>query len=130
MIGDRGTDSPVLNDHLAFTFDSTRNITVFPVHLAKVSGSQTQPPGSPPAYGQFVWQGAYVFSVSSSGFNLLGTVSQYPAGTGGQSYWGGSGGRDIYRSVIIGDALYTVSQSEVMVSDLSSFSTLATVTLG
>jgi inhibitor of cysteine peptidase len=130
MIGDRGTDSPVLNDHLAFTFDSTRNITVIPVHLAKVSGSQTEPPGSPPPYGQFVWQGAYVFSVSTSGFNLMGTVTQYAPGTGAQSYWGGSGDHDIYRSVIIGNALYTISQSEVMVSDLSSFSTLATVPLG
>ena len=130
MIGDRGTDSPVLNDHLAFTFDSTRNITVIPVHLAKVSGSQSQPPGSPPPFGQFVWQGAYVFGVSPSGFNLLGTVTQYAAGTGTQSYWGGSGGHDIYRSVIIGNALYTISQDEVMASDLSSFSTLATVPLG
>jgi inhibitor of cysteine peptidase len=130
MIGDRGTDSPVLNDHLAFTFDSARNITVIPVDLAKVSGSQTQPPGSPPPFGQMVWQGAYVFSVSPSGFDLLGTVTQYPPGSGSNSFYGGSGGHDIYRSVIIGNALYTISQDEVMVSDLTSFSTLATVKLG
>jgi hypothetical protein len=77
-----------------------------------------------------VWQGDYVFSVSPRGFDLLGTVTQYPPATGAQSYWGDSGGHDIYRSVIIGNALYTVSQSEVMVSDLSSLSTLATVPLG
>src|SRR5215472_11668668 len=65
MIGDRGTDSPVLSDHLAFTFDSTTNTMVIPVHLAKVSGNQTQPPGSPPPYGQFVWQGVYIFRVST-----------------------------------------------------------------
>jgi inhibitor of cysteine peptidase len=130
MIGDRGTDSPVLSDHLAFTFDSSRNITVVPVHLAKVSGSQTQPPGSPPPYGQFVWQGDYVFRVSASGFDLLGTVTQYPPGTAAQSYWGSSGGHDIYRSVIIGNALYSVSQDEVMVSSMTNFSTLATVPLG
>jgi inhibitor of cysteine peptidase len=120
----------VLSDHLAFTFDTARNIAVIPVHLAKVSAGQTQPPGSPPPYGQFVWQGAYVFSVSPSGFDLLGTVTQYPPSTASQQYFGGSGGHDIYRSVIIGNALYTISQSEVMVSDLSTFSTLATVTLG
>jgi len=130
MIGDRGTDSPVLTNHLAFTFDSSRNITVIPVDLAKVSGSVTQPPGSPPPYGQIVWQGAYVFSVSPSGFDLLGTVTQYPPGTGANSYYGSSGGHDIYRSVIIGNALYTISQDEVMASDLTTFSTLATVTLG
>ncbi len=129
-IGDRGTDSPVLSDHLAFTFDPARNITVIPVDLAKVTGNQTSPPGSPPPYGQQVWQGAYVFGVSTSGFDLLGTVTQYPQGAGGSSYFGSSGGHDIYRSVIIGNALYTISQDEVMVSDLSSFSTLATVTLG
>ena len=78
-----------------------------------------------------MWQGVYVFSVSPSGFNLLGTVTPVSAGeSASQSYWGGSGGHDIYRSVIIGNALYTVSQNEVMASDLSSFSTLATVTLG
>ncbi len=35
----------------------------------------------------------------------------------------------IERSVIIGNYLYTISQSEVMVSDMSSFATVATVAL-
>src|SRR5712691_6107825 len=61
LIGDRGTESPVLNDHLAFTFDSTRNLTVIPVLLAKVSGNQSYGPNSPPPYGDIVWQGVYVF---------------------------------------------------------------------
>jgi uncharacterized secreted protein with C-terminal beta-propeller domain len=38
-------------------------------------------------------------------------------------------GLQIERSVIIGNYLYTISQSEVMVSSLSSFSTVATVPL-
>jgi len=130
LIGDRGTDSAVLNDHLAFTFDATRGIMVLPVNLAKVQGSQTQPPGSPPPYGQVVWQGVYVINATTSGFNLMGTVTQNPAGTGVQSYWGGSNGHYVDRSAIIGNTLYTVSQNEVMASDLSNFSTLATVSLG
>jgi hypothetical protein len=68
--------------------------------------------------------------VTTSGFNLMGTVSQNPAGTGVPSYWGSSGGHTIDRSVIIGNTLYTVSQNEVMASDLTNFSTLATVSLG
>ncbi len=130
MIGDRGTDSAVLNDHLAFTFDATRGIMVLPVNLAKVQGSQTSSPGSPPPYGQVVWQGVYVINVTASGFNLMGTVSQNPPGTGVQTYWGGSSGHTIDRSVIIGNTIYTVSQNEVMASDLSSFSTLAAIALG
>ena len=129
MIGDRGTDSPVLDNPLAFTFDSATNVTVIPVDLYKVQGSQTSPPGSPPPYGQEVWQGAYVFKVTTTGFDLLGSVTQYPPGAFSDPYMGSSGGHDIYRSVIIGNALYTISQDEVMASDLSTFSTLATVTL-
>ena len=127
LIGDRGTDSPVLTDHLAFTFDPTRNIMVIPVLLAVVSGGQTSDPNSPPPYGNPVWQGAYVFNVTESGFTLLGTVSQYPAG---QNYGDSpTSTLQIDRSVIIGNYLYTISQSEVMVSDLASFATLATVPL-
>ncbi|MGI0083817.1 MAG: beta-propeller domain-containing protein, partial [Nitrososphaerales archaeon] len=126
LIGDRGTDSPVLNDHLAFTFDSTNNITVIPVLLAKVSGNQTSA-GSPPPFGDDVWQGVYVFKVSTTGFTLLGNVSQYPPG---QNYGDSPNNNlQIDRSVIIGDYLYTVSQSEVMVSTLTSFSTVATIQL-
>ncbi len=127
LIGDRGTESPVLNDHLAFTFDSSRNITVIPVMLAKVSGNQTYGPSSPPPYGDIVWQGVYVFKVTGAGFTLLGRVSQYPPG---KSYGDSPANNlQIDRSVIIGNYLYTVSQGEVMVSSLSSFSMVATVQL-
>jgi len=127
MIGDRGTDSPVLTNHLAFTFDAANNVTVIPILLYKVSGTQTTSPSSPPPYGNPVWQGAYVFKVNSTGFALLGMVTQYPAN---QNY-GDSPNTNlqIVRSVIIGNDLYTVSGGEVMVSDLSSFATLATVAL-
>src|SRR5438132_1139517 len=127
LIGDRGTESPVLNDHLAFTFDSSRNIAVIPVLVAKVSGNQSYGPSNPPPYGDYVWQGAYVFKVTTAGFTLLGRVSQYPPG---KSYGDSPvNNLQIDRSVIIGNYLYTVSQGEVMVSSLSSFSTVATVQL-
>ncbi len=129
LIGDRGTDSPVLTDHLAFTFDSSRNVTVIPVTLAQVSGSQTYAPNTPPPYGDTVWQGVYVIKVNSTGFTILGRVSQYPAGQN----FGDSPNYNLQidRSVIIGDYLYTISQSEVMVSSLTSpsFTTVTTVQL-
>ena len=127
LIGDRGTDSPVLSDHLAFTYDPTRNITVIPLTLYVASGSQTTCSGCPPPYGDPVWQGVYVVKVTPTGFDLLGKVSQYPPGMN----YGDSpnGNLQIDRSVIIGDYLYTVSQGEVMVSALSGFGTVATVQL-
>jgi uncharacterized secreted protein with C-terminal beta-propeller domain len=127
LIGDRGTDSPVLTDHLALTYDPSTNVTVIPVLLAQLSGNVTYSSDSPPPFGNPVWQGAYVFKVTQSGFTLLGRVSQY---TNFGNY-GDSPNQtlQITRSVIIGNDLYTVSQGEVMVSDLSSFSTLATIQL-
>jgi uncharacterized secreted protein with C-terminal beta-propeller domain len=127
VIGDRGTDSPVLTDHLAFTFDPSNNVTVIPVLLALVEGNQTYSSNSPPPFGDPVWQGAYVFRVTPVGFTLLGRVSQYTNfGNYGDSP---NSNLQIERSVIIGNDLYTISQSEVMISDLTSFSTLATIPL-
>ena len=126
-IGDRGTDSPVLSDHLAFTYDPMRNITVIPLTLYLVSGNQTYE-GGIPAFGNPVWQGVYVIRVNSTGLTTLGKVSQYPAGQNFGDYPNDS--LSIDRSVIIGNYLYTISQSEVMVSGLgSSFPTVATVQL-
>jgi hypothetical protein len=69
----------------------------------------------------------YVLRVNGSGLTLIGRVSQYPAGEGyGDSL---DGGLQIERSVIIGNYLYTVSQSEVMVTDLSSLTSLTTIAL-
>ena len=126
-IGDRGTDSPVLSDHLAFTYDPTRNITVIPLTLYLVSGDQTYQ-GGIPAFGNPVWQGVYVIKWAPTGLAVLGKVSQYPAGQNVGDYPNAS--LTIDRSVIIGDYLYTISQGEVMVSGLGgSFPTVATVQL-
>jgi inhibitor of cysteine peptidase len=124
MIGDRGTDSTVLDDPLAFTFDTATNTMVIPVDLYMTSGSQSSPSctGCPPPFGQFTWRGAYVFSASTTGFKLLGTVTQNQPGQSPST-------NEIDRSVIIGNVLYTISQNEVMASSLSNFSTLATIQL-
>lgn len=129
IIGDRGTDSPVLTDPLALTYDPANNITVIPVLLAQVPANEQNISTSqgPPPQGNPVWQGAYVFQVNSTGLTLLGKVSQYPAG---QNYGDSTNNNlQIERSVIIGSYLYTISQSEVMVSSLSTFATLATISL-
>ncbi len=126
-IGDRGTDSPVLSDHLAFTYDPTKNITVIPLTLFQVSGNSTYN-GGILADGNPVWQGVYVIKWSPTGLTVVGNVSQYPAGQNYGDYPNGS--LSIDRSVIIGDYLYTISQGEVMVSSMSgSFPTVATVNL-
>lgn len=127
LIGDRGTDSPVLTNHLAFTYDSTDSVMVIPVLLAQVNANQNSVPDGIPPFGNYVWQGAYVFNVTTTGFNMLGRVTQYPVGQG----YGDSPNTtlQIERSVIIGDYLYTISPSEVMVSNMSTFDTVSSIPL-
>ena len=124
ILGDRGTESAALTDHLAFTYDPTKNITVIPVLLAQVSGGQTTDTNGYPLYGDPVYQGAYVFRVNSAGIVLLGRVTQY------QNYSDSpTSNLDIYRTIIIGNYLYTISQGEVMVSSLTDFSTITAISL-
>ena len=124
-----GADSVVGGGHAVdvdqLTFDTATDTMVIPVDLYTNSTTQSSNPpcsGCPPQYGQFTWQGVYVFGVSDAGFKLLGTVTQNAPG---QS----PGTNEVDRSVIIGDVLYTISQNEVMATSLSTFATLATVQL-
>lgn len=125
LIGSRGTSSAVLDNALAFTFDASSNTMVIPVNLYTAAGGQPSSScsGCAPPYGEFTWQGVYVFNVSKTGFTLLGTVTQNSPGQSPSTH-------EIDRSVIIGDVLYTISQNEVMASSISDFSTLATINLG
>ena len=75
VIGDRGTDSLVLDEPKAFLFDKSRNLLVIPVDLAEIDKTVVKP--GPDAYGTFVWQGVYVFRLTlNDGFVLSGTVTQ------------------------------------------------------
>ena len=81
VIGNRGTDSPVLSDPKAFLFDRTKNLLVIPVSLALVDNATIQEQlkygqSVASAYGTTVWQGAYVFSLTTNGgFTLIGTIT-------------------------------------------------------
>jgi inhibitor of cysteine peptidase len=135
-IGDRGTDSPVLSDPKAFLFDKSKSLLVIPVSLAVVSEVDKQQYGAS-AYGQTVWQGAYVFSISvDGGLTLRGTVTHLDPSLldsqghirNSNDYWSTQNSW-ITRSLYIGNVLYTVSSGEVKLSSLSDLSTIASVNL-
>jgi uncharacterized secreted protein with C-terminal beta-propeller domain len=134
-IGDRGTDSPALNDPKAFLFDKTKNLLVIPVSLALVSDENKQQGNS--AYGDTVWQGAYVFALTESGgFTLKGTITHLNStmlNSQGQlnntmDYYS-TQNQWIARSLFIGNTLYTISNSEVKLNSLTDLSQIAQVNL-
>jgi uncharacterized secreted protein with C-terminal beta-propeller domain len=126
-IGDRGTDSPVLWDHKAFLFDKSRNLLVIPVLEAKVDEAE-YPEGVPAwAYGEPVWQGAYVFDISlDQGIQLKGKITHIEnVGDLEQDYYSLS----VTRSLYIDDVLYTISEAKIKMNNLENLAYINEVEL-
>jgi len=119
-IGDRGTDSPVLWDHKAFLFDRDRNLLAFPVLVAEINENQ-YPEGVPPfAYGDFVWQGVYVFNITESNLTLRGGITHIENTEeflkSGYYFYSDY---DVQRTLYIDDLLYTVSNKMIRINNLA-----------
>jgi len=121
IIGDRGTDSPVLSDPKAFLFDKDRNLLAIPILLAKIDESQ-YPEGVPPnAYGEYVWQGLYVFNITEDSIALRGRVTHMDNADdllkSGYYFYSEY---SVKRSLYIEDMLYSISDLKVKINDLTS----------
>lgn len=118
VIGDRGTQSPLLSNHKALLFDRARNLLAFPVSVARISdAAKQQGSWDSPAYGDTVFQGAYVYNVDlQNGLTLRGTITHYGEDdilkSGSYLY-----GKDIGRVVRIGNSLLTVGQDRMVSSN-------------
>ncbi len=127
VIGDRGTESPVLTNHKAFLFDKEKGLLVLPVTVAEIEGERT----SANQYGDYVFQGAYVYDVGlKHGFRLRGKVTQYDSDDvyrkSGYYFYGD---RSITRSLYIKDVLYTFSASRLQLNDLDTLKKLKVLEL-
>ncbi|MGD8566086.1 MAG: beta-propeller domain-containing protein, partial [Candidatus Bathyarchaeota archaeon] len=124
-IGDRGSDSPVLYDHKAFLFDRSRTLLIIPILEAKINHSNYGDEVPDWAYGEPVWQGAYVFDVSLfHGFLLEGRITHLEKGMSvhEESFW-------IKRSAYIENILYTISESKVGLNKLDDLSPILEIKL-
>lgn len=119
-IGDRGTDSPVISDHKAFLFDKSRNLLAIPVSVAEIDEIK-YPNGVPPnTFGDFVWQGAYVFDISlDRGLVLKGRITHLEDGSDlmKSSYYFSSP-FSVKRSLYIDNVLYTISDKKIEMNSL------------
>jgi uncharacterized secreted protein with C-terminal beta-propeller domain len=125
IIGDRGSDTPVLSDHKAFLFDKSKNLLAIPVMVAKIDESKYPSPVPPYAYGEPVWQGAYVFDISLyHDLVLEGRITHLDIGMSinEQEYW-------VKRSLYIEDVFYTVSDRMVKMNSLEDLSPIGEVAL-
>ena len=121
-IGDRGTDSPVLWDHKAFLFDKLRNLLVMPILEAKVDVTKYSEAEIAWAYGEPVYQGAYVFDISiDNGLQLRGRITHIDDPSAlEQGYYYYYSPYSIQRSLYIDDVLYTISDAKIKMNDLEN----------
>ena len=121
-IGHRGTESPVLWDHKAFLFDKSRNLMVIPVLEAKVDATKYSPEELIWAYGEPVWQGAYVFTVSpDEGITVKGRITHIEnIPQPEQEYYYYYSPFSVERSLYIDDVLYTISQAKIKMNRLDN----------
>lgn len=123
-IGDRGSNTPVLTDPKAFLFDKTKNLLAIPVTVAKINTTEYPDPVPSYAYGDTVWQGVYVFNISTTNLVLEGRITHISNNTSinDQGYW-------ITRSFYIENVLYTVSDRMLKMNSLDNLSELGQVPL-
>jgi inhibitor of cysteine peptidase len=125
-IGDRGTDSPALYDHKAFLFSRERNLLVIPILEAQV---KTYGYAEPNTYGDYVYQGAYVFHIDTEGIKLQGRITHLQEDELLKSgYWFDSE-NSVYRSLYVGENLYTISGGMVKINSLADLSELKAIPL-
>ncbi|MEM3832034.1 MAG: beta-propeller domain-containing protein [Thermoprotei archaeon] len=125
VIGDRGSGSPILNDHKALLFDYKRKLLAMPVLVA------VKDPSSPPyEYGKPVWQGAYIFNVSlEKGFVLIGKISHLNTTMDLASNLFYEGKYFVKRILYINDVLYTISDKMIKMNNIKDMSELNKIIL-
>ncbi len=131
-IGDRGTDSPILYDHKALLFDKEKNLLVIPVAVAEIDEGD-YPDGVPDwAYGEYVWQGAYVFDISLDGIGLRGRITHMEDNAlagGGYVYNYEHANQIVQRALYMDDVLYTISNMKVKMNNLQTLTEINEVEL-
>jgi len=129
IIGDRGTDSPLLHDHKALLFEKDRNLLAFPVTVYEISETE-KAKNDPSSYGSPVFQGAYVYTFTlQGGFQLKGKITHYDEDQISKmgDRWYGLG-KDIVRILRLGQSLLTVSDAVVQSSALTDLRKEGSVT--
>jgi len=130
-IGDRGTDSPILTDHRALLFDKSKNLLVIPVLVAEIDEGKYPGEIPPYTYGDYVWQGAYVFDTSlDEGLVLKGGITHLEDDDDLlKSGYYFSSAYSVKRSLYIDNVLYTISDKKVKMNSLENLEEINEVEL-
>jgi hypothetical protein len=97
-------------------FDENLGLVAFPVSLYEIPEEYKEGEDTGNTYGEFVLQGAYVYTLDvEEGFELLGVITNTEDGS---TY--NEDTDYIDRAIRIGDYVYTVSSGKIKASDLEN----------
>ena len=130
VIGDRGTESEVLQNHKAFLFDKSLGLLAFPITVNELPEPTSA--NEEINYGEFVFQGAYVYHLDSeTGFQLKGKITHIddPETLMKSGYYWYDNADSVQRILYIDKNLYTVSPGKVKATDMDTMEALNSVIL-
>jgi uncharacterized secreted protein with C-terminal beta-propeller domain len=122
------TDSQALYDPKAFLFDKEKQLLVVPVSITQYGVIDLKGVETSVQQGGF-WQGAYVFTLTTSGFTLRGGITHQDSITSPESYYGYDYNKWVDRALYIDNTLYTVSNAKVKLNSLENLALIAEVNL-
>ena len=130
VIGDRGTNSELLQDHKALLFSKEKELLAFPVELLTIKNKEKLKPSDSPAYGEFTYQGAYVYGIDlKKGFTLRGRITHLTADDLAKSgQYGFDYNKAVRRILYAGNTLYTLSDHMLKANDLTSLKASGSLT--
>jgi inhibitor of cysteine peptidase len=75
------------------------------------------------------WQGAYVFKVTTSSFELRGGITHQENAASSLYYYGYNYDMQVHRALYIDNTLYTVSNEKILLNNLDTLALIAEVNL-
>ena len=122
------TDSEALGEPKAFLFDKQKELLVIPISKTNYGVIDARENETFAQQGG-LWQGAYVFKLTTSGFTLRGGITHQENATSPEYYYGYDYSKWVHRALYIDNTLYTVSNSIVKLNNLATLALIAEVNL-
>jgi inhibitor of cysteine peptidase len=129
VIGDRGTESELLNNPKALLFSREKGLLAFPVTVMEIQKPIADANPRLIQHGSFTFQGAYIYDIDlKEGLTLKGRITHITPEEylqAGDRWYKDS--RNIERIIFIGDNLLTLSQDRVMANKISNLEHIKTI---
>ena len=93
----------------------------FPVEVREIPADQQNAAEPFPAYGDFTYQGAYVYGIDlDNGFQLRGRITHLTPEQMRKSGYSADYNKSVRRILYAGNTLYTLSESMLKANDMNS----------